>query len=42
MNNIEKLLRQREEMYIINNGVTKPKQIFSELLQKDMEYPKDN
>lgn len=34
MNNIEKLLRQREEIYILNNGITKPKQIYSELLQK--------
>jgi hypothetical protein len=34
MNNIEKLLRQREEIYIINNGITKPKQIYYELLQK--------
>ncbi|MCK9544969.1 MAG: hypothetical protein M0R03_23380, partial [Novosphingobium sp.] len=40
MNNIEKLLRQREEIYIINNGITKPKQIFFELLQKGYEISK--
>ncbi len=34
MNNIEKLLRQRDEIEIINNGITKPKAIYFKLLDK--------